>query len=225
MDATLLLWLSLLLGVLTPLASPCVLILYPGYIAFLAGRSGKDTDIPFSPVDAAVIVASGVIAAMLAGGFVFTALIQSLGGLVRTIATLSVFLLLFILSLLLVLGIDFSRIVKVIPVPRPENPKMAAFLYGILFGILILPCNAASIAVLLALSATAGGFWEGMGSFLAFGVGITLPLLVLGGISQARSRQIMQYIQSHERPVQVVAGLIMLALSVWYLGLFFLQGW
>ena len=81
---------------------------------------------------------------------------------------------------------------------------MAAFLYGILFGILILPCNAASIAVLLALSATAGGFWEGMGSFLAFGVGITLPLLVLGGISQARSRQIMQYIQSHERPVQVV---------------------
>ena len=39
--------------------------------------------------------------------------------------------------------------------------------------------------VLIALASTASGLFEGLGAFLSFGLGITLPLLILAGLSQA----------------------------------------
>ena len=82
------------------------------------------------------------------------------------------------------------------------------------FGIIILPCNSAAVALLLALASTASGLFEGLGAFLSFGLGITLPLLVLAALSQATNRQLMHYMARYQKGIRVISGIIMLTISI-----------
>ena len=183
MDTSTLFWLSFLAGIYASVGAPCALVLYPGYISFLAGRSG-DEEHRYEPFTLGILVAVGVIVAMLTGGLIFSALLETGGGAARDIFTPIAFIILFFFSLLLIFDISFSKIAVVNPVLRLENPLAAAFFLGMTFGIIILPCNAAAVIVLLALAASAAGFFEGLGAFLFFGLGITLPLLLLAALSQ-----------------------------------------
>jgi cytochrome c biogenesis protein CcdA len=61
-----------------------------------------------------------------------------------------------------------------------------------------------------------------MSMFFAFGIGMTLPLILLAGISLVRSRQAMEFLARHRLLVQRLAGLVMFVIAVWYLVLFFL---
>ena len=223
MDSTSLFWLSFLAGIYAPLGSPCVIILYPGYLSFLAGRSKGVRD-RVTPFTLGVAVAAGVILSLFIGGFLFTGILHSLGGGTRVLITAALFLLLLLLSLFLILDFDYGRYGTMISVPRLEKPLHAAFLLGLAFGVIIIPCNAASIAVLLALASSASGFVEGLGSFLCFGFGVTLPLLIIAGLSQARNRQLMEFLRHNRRIIRFVSGIFMLVISVWYLGLLFFPG-
>lgn len=223
MDPAPLLYLSFLAGVYAPLGSPCVLILYPGYIAFLAGGHGEGRGGP-SPLSLGIAVAAGVIVSMAAGGILFTGILSLLGGGARELITAGLFVLLFVFSLFLILDIDYERYIGTVPVPGAKQPLSAAFLLGITFGFIILPCNAAAIAVLLALASTASGFSEGIGSFLCFGLGITLPLILIASLSQARNRQIAGFLNRNSRAIRLISGLVMLAISLWYLALLFVPG-
>jgi cytochrome c-type biogenesis protein len=223
MDGTTLLWFSFLAGIYAPVGSPCVMVLYPGYISFLAGKgNGKNR---VSPLILGAMVAAGVILSLIAGGILFTLLVQVVGGTAREIITPAAYLLLLTLSLLLLLDIDFLPSAGRIPVSRAGTPYGEAFLLGLLFGIILLPCNTAVILVLFALATTASGTVESMEVFLAFGLGMILPLLLIAGISQFRSRQVMGFLTRHRLLVRRIAGLVLLLIAVWYLVLFFFQGW
>jgi cytochrome c-type biogenesis protein len=219
-DIGILLWLSFLAGIYAPVGSPCVITLYPGFISFLAGRSGDDGG-RFAPLALGVVVAAGVLIALFAGGVLFSFLVQLWGIPVRSVLTPAVFIALLIFSMLLILDIDMVGITQLIPVLRPENPLLAALLLGMIFGVIILPCNAASIAMLLALTVTASGFFEGLGVFLCFGTGMVLPLLIIAGISQAGQRRVLLFLTRHRRLIRGIAGLSMLMIAAWYLALFF----
>ncbi len=223
MDSVSLFWLSFLAGMYAPLGSPCVIVLYPGYISFLATGS-PDYKKSSSPVTLGTMVAVGVIVSLLIGGVMFTGILNILGGGARVLISAVLFLALLIFSIFLIFGIDYGRWVKTIPVPRAESPLRAAFLLGLAFGAVILPCNAASIAVLLALAASAGGFIPGLASFVCFGLGMTFPLIIVSGLSQVRNRQITGFLQRNQRIIQVVSGLVMLGISAWYLELLFFPG-
>jgi cytochrome c-type biogenesis protein len=218
MDAATLFWLSFLAGIYASVGSPCALVLYPGYLSFLAGRSGDSQRLPW-PLLFGIAVAAGVITGMLAAGILFILVLAIAGEAGRVAITSGAFVLLLILSLLLILDIGYGRLAKPFPFPRVERPLFAAFLLGLGFGIIILPCNAAPVVILFALASSAPGFTTGLGSFFWFGIGITFPLLVLAGLSQARNRQIMGFLTGHRRAIRLVAGIIMLAISVGYLTL------
>ncbi len=220
MDTLTLFWLSFLAGMYAPVGSPCVLVLFPGYLSFLAGRPGANRS-GFNLLPVGIAIAAGVIVSMLVGGLLFTGILHSIGGGARSIITAALFVILLAFSLFLIFDTGYERYAKTIPVPRPGKSLPAAFLFGMTFGIIILPCNAASIAVLLALAATASGFFEGIGSFLCFGTGIILPLVIIAGISQARNRQVIGFLHSNRRAIRVVSGIFMLVISLWYLVLLF----
>ena len=222
MDTATLLWLSFLAGLYAPVGAPCALVLYPGYISFLAGRVGNDDrndDRNFSPFLLGCLAAAGVIASLLAGGFLFSAAIQMGGSTVRDLITPATFILLFILSLMPIFNLNLGRFSFVRIVPRLDNPLSAAFILGVTFGIIILPCNAAAVFVLIALASTASGLFEGLGAFLLFGLGITLPLLIIAGLTRSASRQLLGYLTRHHRGIQIAGGIVMLAISAWYLTL------
>lgn len=220
MDSATLFLLSFLAGIYAPVGAPCALILYPGYIAFLAGKSGEEGH-RVAPFILGLVVAMGVIIAMFIGSLIFSSAVYIWGGAVRDVFIPAIYIILIILSLLLIFDINLWPVSGFHPIPSPKNPLPAAFLLGMMFGIIILPCNAAAVAVLLALASTASGLFEGLGAFLSFGLGITLPLLVLAALSQAANRQVMGYLTRYQREIRVISGIIMLMISVWYLTLLF----
>jgi cytochrome c biogenesis protein CcdA len=221
MDTSTLFWLSFLAGIYASVGAPCALILYPGYISFLAGKAGDEKHHP-EPFTLGILVAIGVMVAMLFGGLIFSLAVEIGGGTVRNVFIPAAFIILFFFSLLLIFDIRFGNISVPNPVPRLDNPFAAAFFLGLTFGIIILPCNAAAVVVLLALAATATGLFEGLGAFLLFGLGITLPLLVLAGLSQVASRPVLGFLTRHQRAIRFMSGIIMLIISVWYLALLFI---
>lgn len=85
------------------------------------------------------------------------------------------------------------------------------------FGILVLPCNAASIVVLLALSSSPSGFMVNFINFIVFGIGMALPLLIISIVSMQKSRTLIAILTTHKRVVNVTAGVLMLAVSLYYL--------
>ena len=122
MDTVTLLWHSFLAGLYAPVGAPCTLVLYPGYISFLAGRAGDDDrndDRNISPFLLGCLAAAGVIAAVLAGGFLFSATIHVGGSTVRDLLTPAAFILLFIISLMLVFNLNHGQFSFLQFVPRP----------------------------------------------------------------------------------------------------------
>ncbi|MGA2918768.1 hypothetical protein [Methanoregula sp.] len=55
------------------------------------------------------------------------------------------------------------------------SPPPAAFILGMPFGIIIHPCNTATVTVLIALASTASGVIGGLGAFLVCGLRINVP--------------------------------------------------
>ena len=223
MDRMTLLWLSFLAGIYAPVGSPCVIALYPAYLSFLAGRDA-DRKGGTSPFGLGLAVAAGVILSLFLGGIVFALLIRVTGSAFREIVTPAAILLLMALSLLLVLDIDISRFAGTFPLPRAGTSRGAAFLLGLLLGVIVLPCNAAAILALIALAATAAGTIEALAVFLLFGAGMTFPLIIIAGISRLRSRQVMDLLTRHRLLIRRAAGLLMLVISAVYLLLIVVPG-
>ncbi len=201
---------SFVLGVLTPLTALCVLPLYPAFIAYLAGKSAKD-----SPIKFGLIVTCGVIIFMFLMGLIFTTVLQaSLTNVIGIISPIA-FSILAIVSILMIVGYDFS--LPQIRAPTSKNPYLSAFAFGFFFGAIVVPCNPALIAAFFAKSVLSAGFYVGIGNFIFFGLGMALPLLILSAISQSASTKIFKFLGKHKRMINVSAGIIMLAVSLYYL--------
>lgn len=207
---------AFLAGLYAPLGSPCVIPLFPGFLSFLTG-TGSGGDRRHSMLTFGVIVAAGVILSMLTFGIIFVTLVQvSLARFLSIISPIA-FLILAVFSIILILDIDLSRWTGGASLPRSGRPVLDAFLFGLFFGVIILPCNAVAVVALLAIGTTTAGLLTNLGSFLSFGIGMSLPLLVFAGLSEARSREILAWLSRHRRVVNLVAGLLMLAVSLYYL--------
>jgi cytochrome c-type biogenesis protein len=215
MDYPALLWLSFLAGIYAPLGSPCVIILYPGYLAFLAGTDEENRASPFL---LGLAVACGVLISLLLRGSLLGLFVQALGPAARALLQPAVSLLLLTFALVLIFDITLPPVLHGFPLPRAGS----ALTLGLFMGVLILPCNTAIILFLLALATSVGTAVESMGLFLAFGAGMVLPLLLLAGISRIRSRQVLGFLTRHRIAVQRLAGMGMLLIAAGYLVLFFL---
>ncbi|OPX75325.1 MAG: thiol:disulfide interchange protein precursor [Methanoregulaceae archaeon PtaB.Bin152] len=209
-------WMAFLAGLYAPLGSPCVIPLYPGFLSFLAG-TGASSERKYSMLMLGCVVAAGVIISMLAFGIVYVTVVQVSLSRFLSLISPAAFLVLAAFSVVLILDIDFSRWTGTVSLPRSGRPLVDAFLLGLFFGIIILPCNAAAVVALLAIGTTLSGFLANLGSFFAFGMGMSLPLLGFAALSLSRSREVLAWLSRHRRAVRVVAGVVMLGVSLYYL--------
>ncbi|HUU74813.1 MAG TPA: cytochrome c biogenesis protein CcdA [Methanoregulaceae archaeon] len=209
-------WISFLAGLFTPLGSVCVLPLYPGFLAFLAGRLAPGHS-KWTVISLAAIVAGGVLLSMLAFGFLYVTFIYASLGEVIHVVSIAAFSFLAAISILLIIDIDPGMVLPGLHLPNIKNPILAAFLFGFFFGIIILPCNAASIVLLLALSTTAAGYVANLLNFLFFGIGMALPLLLLCAISIPHSTRLVNILTAHKRTIHLLTGIIMFVISLYYI--------
>ena len=196
-------------------ASPCLLPLYPGFIAYLAGAGGA------SPAGAAgerkaigallgLAVLFGVLATMLAAGIALTLLALPFGDVVRW-TTPAATLVLVALGFLLVAGRNPFAALAGVRVPKVSNPLGQSFVYGVLVGPVALPCAGPFLVALLAISVGLPDTLSRIGTFVAYGLGFGLPLVALAAIGAARGRAVSRAIGRYHESILRVAGVFLIA--------------
>jgi len=204
--------------------TPCILPLYPAFLAYLTGATtvavpvGGGT-VParrLPPIAAAGLVWAGVVLGMLAIGAALAALTLTFGSVIRYLLPLADGLLI-LLGVLLLLGRNpFARLPQISPRGLgAAGPVAGALLYGLLFAPIALPCSGAFIVGIFAYSISLADAAQQLTFFAFFGIGFGLPLFVLGALGQVRGAQLARLLVRYERPLQVVIGLALVLIGAW----------
>lgn len=203
---------SLSLGLLAT-TSPCVFPLYPGYLAYLSGGQ-EALDGRLSRYFLGFFVLSGVLTMMLALGGLIAVLSISVGRALSLIIPLADFLILGLGALLLLNVNPFKRLPQ-IQVPGLSHPFANAFLYGLLYGPIALPCSGPFVVGIFVYSFTAAEVISKLNVFLWFGLGFGLPLLALSFLSGAAQRWITRQFAVRARLVNAVGGILLIGVAVY----------
>jgi cytochrome c-type biogenesis protein len=201
---------SLSLGLLAT-TSPCVLPLYPGFIAYL---SGAHTEGHKSRYFLGVFVLLGVMSMMLALGGIISLLSISIGSVLSVIIPLADGLIIS-LGVLLILDINPFKKLPQLRIPGFSHPFINAYVYGLLYGPIALPCSGPLVVGIFAYSLTAGEALSKLSAFFWFGMGFGLPLLLLSLLSGRLQRQITRFFAVHARLVNLMGGLLLVAIGLY----------
>lgn len=200
---------SILLGLLTT-TSPCILPLYPGFLAYLGGQN----DIGRKKYFLGFFVLAGVLSMMIALGGLIALLVVPIGSVLLYIIPLAD-LLIFILGILLLLNLNPLKRLPQIQLPLFQHPYSNAYVYGLLYGPIALPCSGPMVVSIFALSFTAGEAFSQLWAFLCFGLGLGIPLLILSFLSATLQRQLTVIFARHSRIVNLVGGILLIGVAIY----------
>jgi cytochrome c-type biogenesis protein len=203
---------SLTIGLLST-ATPCVLPLYPGYLAYLAGGSDR-VESGRGRYFLGFFVLAGVLSMMLALGGVIALLSVSIGR-ALSIAVPLADLIIVVLGVMLLLDINVFTKIPQIRVPVLSHPFANAFVYGLLYGPIALPCSGPLLVSIFALSLSVGEALSRLLVFLWFGLGFGLPLLLLSLLSGGAQRWITRQFASRARLLNLIGGVLLIAVGVY----------
>lgn len=193
--------------------APCVFPLYPGFLAYLSSNSqkmGKSR----SRYLLGLLVLLGVLTTMLLIGLVVASLGIAMGS-VLVVATPLADLMLVSMGILLLLNINpFVKLAQR-RMPMLSSPLLSAYIYGLLFGPVVLPCTGPIVVGVFALSFSVGQFLDKMVLFLVFGLGFGLPLLLISFISEIKGKWVARFFAARHSWMNRLAGSILVLLGVW----------
>lgn len=190
--------------------SPCVLPLYPGFLAYLSGSvsAGQHPQ----PVLGGLML-GGVLTMMLALGAAAYALQLPLANTLSVLVPLAAVLLV-ALGLLLLFDRNPFEMIPQVQVPVFSHPYANAYCYGLLYGPIVLPCSGPLVFSIFALSVTADQALTRLTLFLLFGLGFGLPLLILSLLSGVTQRKITMWMGQHSRALNIVGGLLLIGAGI-----------
>lgn len=195
------------------LSNVCLLPLYPGLIAFLAGAApGRARG--WTPAALGATVLAGVLLLMILVALLLTLLHASFAGVLPWLLPLS-YALVAALGVLLVLGRNPFERLALARAPALRNPYASAFLYGLLLGPMTLPCTGPIVLGAFVLGFSQAGYVAGgVLYFLAFGVGFGWPLVVLPLAAAAAQRRLQRWMTRRRALLERASGALLLAIAV-----------
>ena len=200
---------ALLLGFLTT-TSPCIVPLYPGFLAYLSGQREMGRQKYFL----GLFVLAGVLAMMLFLGGLIALLAIPVGSVLIYVLPLADLVIL-ILGILLLLDRNPFKAMPQIQLPVLNHPFGNAFIYGLLYGPIALPCSGPMVVSIFVLSFTVGEALNQLWIFLWFGLGLGIPLLILSLISGALQRQLTVFFARHSRVINFIGGVLLVGIAVY----------
>jgi cytochrome c-type biogenesis protein len=205
---------AFLLGNAAILGNVCVLPLYPGLIAFLAGNTHlQDGRVRQGGVLLGASVLAGVLVTMIALGSVLFSLGQSFSRILPWLLPV-IYGVVIALGLAMILGRNPFVKVSTAHAPMLSNPYATSFLYGGLLAPMTLPCTGPVIIGAFVLGVgSAAALGESLLYFLAFGLGFGWPLLVLPLIAAPLQRGITRWLAGNAQAVGRLAGALLLAIA------------
>lgn len=202
---------SLSLGLLAT-TSPCVLPLYPGFLAYLSGQA--ESTQKAGRYFLGVFVLLGVLTMMLALGGIIALLSISVGQALSFIIPLADAIII-LLGVLLLLNINPFKALPQIQAPALSHPFANAFVYGLLYGPIALPCSGPLVVGIFALSFTAAEALSKLTVFFWFGMGFGIPLLLLSFLSGATQRWITRQFALHARLINAIGGILLVGVGIY----------
>ncbi len=194
-------------------ASPCLLPLYPGYIAYL-GANSRALEGRRGTGLLGLLVLFGVMTTMLAVAIVLVAVSAPMG---RLLAVLTPVVdgILILLGILLIAGRNPFEKLPGMRVPDTANPYRQAYLYGIMLGPIALPCAGPFLVVLLGISLGVADAIGKIATFAVFGLGFGLPLVLISLLAGVRARQVVGWIVARHRQIELGAGALLVVIGIY----------
>ncbi len=201
------------IGLLATL-SPCVLPLYPGFLSYL-GANAERLSGQRGVRWLGLFVLLGVLTMMLALGAVIASLSLSTGRVLSVITPLAD-LIVIALGIGLILGFNpFARMPQVRTPSGNDNPYWNAYIYGLLYGPIALPCSGPLVISVFALSFSVTGFVNQLLFFLIFGLGFGVPLLLISLLAQSRQQWVLRQFRTHYQLIYRVGGALLILVGVY----------
>ena len=190
-------------------ASPCLLPLYPGFIAYLGANASAIHGRRATGL-LGLLVLAGVLTTMTIAGIGLSIVGVTTGRLLSYVTPIIDGLILG-LGILLLLGRNpFARMPGA-RIPMLANPFGQAYLYGVMLGPIALPCAGPFLISLLGISLGIPDAIGKIGTFLTFGLGFGLPLVFLSLLAAARGQVIVRWIVVRHRQIEIIAGVLLIA--------------
>ncbi len=202
-------WIGLLAA-----TSPCVLPLYPGYLAYLSGQPRTTPGLVRRLLGPAVL--AGVLTMMLAIGAIVTVFSLAIGRALTVLVPIAISVIL-IMGLAMLAGWNPFKRLPGIRIRGTRRPLLGAFTYGMLYGPIALPCCGPLVVAIFALSATVGEALGSLWVFLWFGVGLGAPLLLLSLVPTSLQRRFTAFSANHGRAIEIVGGLLLVGVALYYI--------
>jgi cytochrome c-type biogenesis protein len=205
-------------------ASPCVVPLVPGYLAYLAGLVGADAppvtaDDSRAPWGDRWRVAGA--AALFVAGFtaVFGAILVGVVWLADMLVRNEVLLQRVGGVVMIMMGLAFVGVIPFLQRERrvhwvPRAGIWGAPLLGAVFGLGWVPCVGPTLAGVVAVAAgTGGGSLRGVVLTLAYCAGLGLPFVVIA-LGASRAVRALGWLRRHTRGIQVCGGVLLVVVGV-----------
>jgi cytochrome c-type biogenesis protein len=109
----------------------------------------------------------------------------------------------------------FARLPVVSVGSSGGSPALSAYVYGLLYGPIALPCSGPLLIGIFTLSLSVGSLFDKLGFFLLFGLGFGVPLFAIALLAQGRQAALLHLFTRHYRVFSRVAGVVLIAAGAW----------
>ncbi len=202
-----------LLGNGAILTNVCLLPLYPGLIAYLAGNANNEKA-GRANAWLGLLVLAGVLSMMMLVGLLLYVLQQSFGAILPWLLPF-IYLLVTVLGILMLFGFNpFNRLTTV-QSPILKNPYLTSYLYGLMLGPMTLPCTGPIIlTAFLVGGSSASALASELSYFLAFGLGFGWPLVLLPFLAMPLQRRATGWLGKNYKLLTRISGILLLGIGL-----------
>lgn len=209
---------AFVLGNQAILTNVCLLPLYPGLIAFLAGSMAVEQGMDRQPARSGrwlgLLVLLGVLTMMLVVGFLLYFFNQSFSAVLPVLLPI-IYGTVFVFGLMMLAGYNpFARL-STTQMPVLGNRYATAYAYGLLLGPMTLPCTGPIITSAFLLGANDFAMLaDGLLYFLAFGLGFGWVLVVLPFLALPLQRRVTRLLTNNYRLLTRASGVLLIGIAL-----------